>query len=103
VNEEQAHAALNQQIGGIFLAASLLVIELNRPGMTIERLKASPEAQTFNQSVLRFRRWMDDGGKVYARFAPTKEREELEYWKAQIDGAMAGHVSADERRELAKF
>jgi len=74
VNDPDLFDAMKIEYGGLALAASALVLLLDSPGMTIEKLRASSAAQTFREGTRRSRRWWFKAIECSGPLQPEEKR-----------------------------
>ena len=85
-SEDELHIAAKTHIGGIFIAAADLVRKLDRPGMTIELLRASNEAWMFRRQVSDFSCWLKASLAAQPdSVVPPEARTFLHYWFNELE------------------
>ena len=81
MTDDELHHQLTPLIAGVILSASAFTHLLDRPGMTIEQLRASMPAAAFRRQAELFRKWF-----TYAKHAmpheriTPEERKALAFW-----------------------
>jgi len=83
---ESLHRRVPTHLGGLWLATVELLLLMDRPGMTIERLRGSQPATMFRAQVLAFRQWMIEASQIVPGMTP-EEKKFLEHWFKELDRA----------------
>ena len=100
ITEELMHRRVSPMLGGMWLSAEALMMLLDHPEMTIERLRVSPPAKQFRSGVLVMRQWMKDAIRMPPDDAlQPEEKKFLEHWIEEFEKHAASRVIAIVKRD----
>jgi hypothetical protein len=86
MSEDTLRTELSSHVGGIFVSAASLIRKMDRPGMSIEMLRGSREAELFRGQLEGFSAWFFAAVAVTPDSVLTPEEKTfLHYWIAERD------------------
>jgi len=90
MTEDAVRSAMKRHVGGLWTAATDLLVRMDDPRMTIDQLRASRSATMFRAQVIAYRNWMLDVVRTLPNAFTPEEKKFLEFWFKQMDTCAPG-------------
>jgi len=90
MTQEQLRSSVPAHMQGLWLAGACLVVLMDDPGMTLEKLRRSDPAIAFRQQAIAMSRWLAQAiEQTPPEALPPEERRFMEFWFGQMHRAEA--------------